>query len=539
MATSYRLGIDLGSSVTLATYLSSAEVRLLPLGDEVAGIPSVAHVAASGEILVGDEAKHEARLDPEGYVDDPLSLLSKSAMVTINDSRTTGEVVVAKLLEKIVGAAVDHFGGRPQRSVIAHPSHWQGTATSNLMAAAARVGLSNVTLIPADEAIAIAKVMVSDKATIEPAFLGAYGAAVLASKALSDDLELTQPVPMPLVTLEDLDGPVVPPTTKRSDIESIYEPEGPDTVFTEDDGTAQPAPIPQVSQQTPPPAPVAPRVVPSRPATEPRRTGWYAAIGVVAVAILALGGYLLLRDGDTPASTSASDTVVVGTAPTSTPSTAASSTTVAPTTLPPTTLPSTTLPPTTLPTTTVLATTVPPIPQLPGPGPVELSGFGLVLSSGTANEINVPFGFDADAALARIVAVAGEPDSDSGWISDEYCLAPIVRIVAIGDLELIFSGANDDVGALEFSQWFVGSSRQQNPANLVTRRGAGVGVAVGDLELIYGEAFSVQVDQGRENGDGLFQLEDRGEISGTTNGIKRRSGIRTLSAGRTCDLLIE
>ncbi len=523
---SYRLGIDVGEALTLAAYLADGEVRLLPLVDGAAAVSTIAHVASDGGVTVGPLAKEAAASEPAGLINDPLKLLARKSQADVNGQRITGEILATRLLELVLAKAVAGFGRRPERTVVAHPAHWSGDSTTNLMAAAERAGLPNVTLVPADEASIIATTIAGESSGIANSYLGAYGAAVLASKAIDDGLELTQPVPMPLVTKEDIEGPMPEPPRRKPVIESIYEPEGPATVFTE-----------EVEEQVAPaPAAAPPRERSAAPFVSPeppRRTGWYAAIGTVAVAVLAAGAYLLFfvddQAGDTATTPASSVATAAPTSTSTTPPTSASTTTLPPaTTVPPTTVPPTTVPPTTVPPTT--------LPELARPGLVALSGSGVILQPGTGAEVNVPFGFDADVALERIVAVAGAPDVDSGWINDEFCSAPEVRIIQIGDFEAIFAGeSGDGTGRRTFEQWFVSGDDDGRPENLVARRGAGVGVSLAAMSAIYGDSFSAQTGVSGD-GSGFFQLEADGPISGTTSGLEPDDTIVNLSAGLTCTL---
>ena len=525
----YRLGIDLGESLTLAAYLFEGEVRLLPLDDNAAALPTMAHNRSTGGVVVGAEALAVRAADPEGVIEAPLDLLARNTQTEINGQRVTGEVIAARILETVLAKAVARFGSRPERTVVAHPATWSGTSTANLMAAANRAGLQNVSLIPADEAEIIATTVAGENSGIAEAYLGAYGASVLASKALDDGLELTQPVPMPLVTREDIEGTLPEAPKPDSVIESIYEPKGPSTVFTEED---EPAPRPVATPAQTAPTPSVPRPQPT-PAP-PDRTGWYAAIGLAAVAVVALSAYLLFfvdgGDSDEDANVAVEGAPTTTLASTIPPTT---QTTVATTTIVPTTLAPTTVAPTTVPTTTVPPTTVTTLPVLARPGLVALTGRGLILEPGTGAESNVLFGFDADAALDRITTVAGAPDSDSGWIADEFCSAPEVRVVNIGDLEVIFAGTEaDGSGPRSFEQWFVAGDDRRRPENLVARLGAGVGVTLADMGATYGAGFTLAT----AGGEGFFQLDDSGPISGRTTGLEPEDSIATLSAGLTCDV---
>ncbi len=516
----YRLGIDIGASITMAASLADREVRLLAVGQNAAAMATVAHVSVAGAVSAGEAAIEAAAVEPGGFVEDPLALLSRSSLTDINGRQITGEVLVSALLEQVVAVAAERFGEPPQHVVISYPAAWRGNETSALVSAAGRAGITNITLSASNEAIAIASALSEGGDQLEPAYLGAYGAAVLSSKALEDGLELTQPVPMPLVTREDLEGPLPEPPPKPTTIESIYDPEGPDTVFEADDdfGDTEPVPVVASAPAVAPPAPTQRRVAP-QPAKSSSR-GWYLAIAVAAATLAVLAGLLFLQIRSSNNNSSSATTTIDGVGTT---------TPAVETTATQTTVTQTTVTPTTTSTSTTTSTTTTTLPELEGPGPIALSGRGIVLAPDSGDEANVPFGFDADAALEQVAIAAGFPSSDSGFGPDARCEAPEVRIVAIGDLQLIFAGEQaDGSGPRRFVQWHVENRRTAAPEGLVTKRGAGVGVRAKDLEPFYGDGLVVDAD------NQTYRLNDQGPIYGSTGGTNNNIRLRSMTGGDTC-----
>ena len=153
-----------------------------------------------------------------------------------------------------------------------------------------------------------------------------------------------------------------------------------------------------------------------------------------------------------------------------------------PTTLPPTTLPPTTLPP------EETTTTLPPL------GPVTLAENGLLLRATTQNQTLIGFGTDATTALEALAGVLGGLTADTGWGVDEICTSGVVRRVRLGDLEVVFTDAEELDGVVgtgaTFTQWFVWGADASRSA-LWTLNRIGIGSTVADLTETYPDEFTL------------------------------------------------
>jgi len=148
----------------------------------------------------------------------------------------------------------------------------------------------------------------------------------------------------------------------------------------------------------------------------------------------------------------------------------------------PTTLPPTTLPPEETPTT------------LPPLGPVTLAENGLLLRATTQNQTLIGFGTDATTALDALAGVLGGLTADTGWGVDEICTSGVVRRVQLGDLEVVFTGAEELDGVVgtgaTFTQWFVWGADASRSA-LWTLNRIGIGSTVADLTETYPDEFTL------------------------------------------------
>ena len=154
---------------------------------------------------------------------------------------------------------------------------------------------------------------------------------------------------------------------------------------------------------------------------------------------------------------------------------------------PPTSLPPTTLPPTTIPLEET-TTTLPPL------GPVTLAENGLLLRATTQNQTLIGFGTDATTALDALAGVLGGLTADTGWGVDEICTSGVVRRVQLGDLEVVFTDAEELDGVVgtgaTFTQWFVWGADASRSA-LWTLNRIGIGSTVADLTETYPDEFTL------------------------------------------------
>jgi hypothetical protein len=160
-APGYRLGIDFGTSNTVAMLAwPDGQVRPL-LFDGSPALPSAVYADASSGLLVGRDAAHAARVSPERYepnpkrrIDEPAVLLGESEVSTVDlIASVLGRVVVEA--RRVAGGAV---GGAVGGATITYPAAWAQTRRGVLVAAAERAGLAPVSLVP--EPVAAASVFV-------------------------------------------------------------------------------------------------------------------------------------------------------------------------------------------------------------------------------------------------------------------------------------------------------------------------------------------------------------------------------------------
>jgi hypothetical protein len=142
-----RIGIDLGTTHTVAA-LAGADGRSQPLlFDASFLLPSAVYAETDGRLLVGRDAERSAKLDPTRFEPNPKRRIDDGTVLL--GSR---EYPVADLLSAVLRRAGDEAsrvaGAMPARTVLTYPAHWAARRKSVLADAAARAGLPAVTLVP-------------------------------------------------------------------------------------------------------------------------------------------------------------------------------------------------------------------------------------------------------------------------------------------------------------------------------------------------------------------------------------------------------
>jgi hypothetical protein len=139
------LGVDLGTSNTVAVMRAPDGRARTLLFDGSPLLPSAVYAEPSGAIVVGRDAVHSARLDPARFEPNPKRRIDEGS-VLLGDR----EVPVVQLLAAVLTRVVDEFrrttggGGPAPRVTITCPAAWGATRRLVLSDAAAAAGLGSV-----------------------------------------------------------------------------------------------------------------------------------------------------------------------------------------------------------------------------------------------------------------------------------------------------------------------------------------------------------------------------------------------------------
>jgi molecular chaperone DnaK (HSP70) len=153
----YRLGVDFGTSNTVAM-LAWPDGLVRPLlFDGSPALPSAVYADPSAGLMVGRDAVHAARTSPERFepnpkrrIDEPGILLGETEIGIVD--------LIAAVLGRVGAEARRVAGGHIGPATVTCPAAWAQTRRGILVAAAERAGFGTVTLVP--EPVAAASVFV-------------------------------------------------------------------------------------------------------------------------------------------------------------------------------------------------------------------------------------------------------------------------------------------------------------------------------------------------------------------------------------------
>ncbi|GIJ53400.1 Hsp70 family protein [Virgisporangium aurantiacum] len=143
----YRLGIDFGTSTTVAC-LRWPDGRTRPmLFDGSPLLPSAVFLADDGRLLVGRDAQHSARVDPARFEPNPKQRIDEGT-VLLGSTEVPVTALIAEVLRRVAIEASTVAGGAPLDVTIACPAAWGEHRKRTLLDAAAAAGLREPRLVP-------------------------------------------------------------------------------------------------------------------------------------------------------------------------------------------------------------------------------------------------------------------------------------------------------------------------------------------------------------------------------------------------------
>lgn len=199
------IGIDLGTSNSAAAVMIGGKPTIIPAaeGPSVAGktVPSVVAFTKDGQILVGEPARRQATINPEGTITGIKRKMGTKEKIVVYGKEYTPEQISAFILQKIKKDAEAFLGEKVEKAVITVPAYFnddQRQATKN---AGEIAGLEVVRLVNEPTAAAFAygldradkelKILVFDfgGGTLDVTIMD-FGGGVFQVKATAGDTQL-------------------------------------------------------------------------------------------------------------------------------------------------------------------------------------------------------------------------------------------------------------------------------------------------------------------------------------------------------------
>jgi molecular chaperone DnaK len=145
------LGIDLGTTNSAAAIMEAGRPTVIPSaeGPTMAGkmFPSVVAFTKDGQLLVGEPAKRQATVNPEGTVFEIKRKMGTDYKVSIYGKEYTPQQISAFVLQKIKRDAETFMGGSVKKAVITVPAHFNDNQRQATKDAGEIAGLEVVRII--------------------------------------------------------------------------------------------------------------------------------------------------------------------------------------------------------------------------------------------------------------------------------------------------------------------------------------------------------------------------------------------------------
>ena len=145
------LGIDLGTTNSAAAIMEAGRPTVIPSaeGPTMAGkmFPSVVAFTKDGQLLVGEPAKRQATVNPEGTVFEIKRKMGTEYKVSIYGKEYTPQQISAFVLQKIKRDAETFMGGSVKKAVITVPAHFNDNQRQATKDAGEIAGLEVVRII--------------------------------------------------------------------------------------------------------------------------------------------------------------------------------------------------------------------------------------------------------------------------------------------------------------------------------------------------------------------------------------------------------
>ena len=101
----YRLGVDLGTTFTVAAVAAGSEPTVLGLGNRALQIPSVLFLRPDGQFLVGDAAQRRGVSEPDRLARDFKRRIGDHVPIMVAGKPFSPQTLTAHLLRWVVDAA--------------------------------------------------------------------------------------------------------------------------------------------------------------------------------------------------------------------------------------------------------------------------------------------------------------------------------------------------------------------------------------------------------------------------------------------------
>jgi molecular chaperone DnaK len=154
------IGIDLGTSNSAAAVLRGGRPVIIPSAEGVTlggkAFPSYVAIQADGQMLVGEPARRQAAVNPDGTATAFKRKMGQRVMVRLRDKEFSPEQLSAFLLQKIKRDAEAFLGEPVEKAVVTVPAYFDDNQRSATKDASRIAGLEVIRLVNEPTAASLA-----------------------------------------------------------------------------------------------------------------------------------------------------------------------------------------------------------------------------------------------------------------------------------------------------------------------------------------------------------------------------------------------
>ncbi|MBI3961808.1 MAG: Hsp70 family protein [Deinococcus sp.] len=150
------LGIDLGTTNSVATVFDGVESRILPVDGDSRLLPSVVSYRDAEQALVGASAKRLSRLRPDTTFRSIKRRMGTDWSAPVYGRSLTPVDISTEILKKLLAEAERQLGVPVRDAVISAPAYFNARARADTRAAGERAGFNVLKIVPEPTAAALA-----------------------------------------------------------------------------------------------------------------------------------------------------------------------------------------------------------------------------------------------------------------------------------------------------------------------------------------------------------------------------------------------
>jgi len=178
------IGIDLGTSNSAASYMEAGKPKMIPSaeGTTLVGgkaFPSYVAFTKEGELLVGEPARRQAVVNPEGTVTAAKRKMGTDYIYKVHGKEYKPEQISAFILQKVKKDAEMYLGQKVEKAVITVPAYFNDAQRQATKDAGSIAGLEVIRLVNEPTAACLAYGLDKIKSKDQQVLIFDFGAGTL------------------------------------------------------------------------------------------------------------------------------------------------------------------------------------------------------------------------------------------------------------------------------------------------------------------------------------------------------------------------